>query len=235
MALEIATTSNNPEVLAELSRLLRFSESEFALIVAVCDASEQRQELVRQLRQQCNVPFDEMRLPPSSTTLFTPLRNYVSNPPPAALIVYGLDEVLDRHCQLNFPYLKSSPKSLSFAFDGRFKQPLIAASIDARVIVTDKLRSYGAAKKDLIPGVEYRQHKGLNNRAENSHRPTRVRERWMGRFKSPGHAQRFLSAFEPIRGYFHPHQHPQSATEYRATMRQRLSDWQQFTRLSSIA
>ena len=60
-------------------------------------------------------------------------------------------------------------------------------------------------------------------------------ERRMGRFKSPGQAQRFLSAFEPIRGYFNPHQHKQSATEYRETMRQRLSDWRQFTRLSSIA
>ena len=95
MALEIATTPNNPEVLAELSRLLRFSEGEFALIVAVCNASEQRQELVNQLRQQCNVPFDEMTLPASSTALFTPLRHHVGDLPPAALMVYGLDEVLD--------------------------------------------------------------------------------------------------------------------------------------------
>ncbi|MGF1523874.1 MAG: hypothetical protein ACFBSF_16270 [Leptolyngbyaceae cyanobacterium] len=95
MALEIATTPNNPEVLAELSRLLRFSEGEFALIVAVCNASEQRQELVNQLRQQCSVLFDEMTLLASSTTLFTPLRHHVSAQPPAALMVYGLDEVLD--------------------------------------------------------------------------------------------------------------------------------------------
>ncbi|MEO0988673.1 MAG: IS6 family transposase [Cyanobacteria bacterium J06639_14] len=73
-----------------------------------------------------------------------------------------------------------------------------------RVIVTDKFKSYGAAKKELLPGVEHRQHKGLNNRAENSHRPTRTRERRMGRFKSPGQAQRFLSAFEPIHGRSNP-------------------------------
>ena len=48
-----------------------------------------------------------------------------------------------------------------------------------RVMITDKLASYPAAKKDLIPGVEHRRHKGLNNRAENSHQPTRRRERQM--------------------------------------------------------
>jgi putative transposase len=63
-----------------------------------------------------------------------------------------------------------------------------------RVIITDKLKSYGAAKREILPGVEHRQHRSLNNRAENSHQPTRQRERRMQRFKSPGHAQRFLSA-----------------------------------------
>ena len=104
-----------------------------------------------------------------------------------------------------------------------------------RVMITDKLKSYGAAKKELLKGVDHRQHKGLNNRAENSHRPTRVRERRMGKFKSPGGAQRFLSAFERIRGYFHPHQHLQSATEYRKTMSQRLKRWHHITGLSFLA
>src|ERR687885_2100141 len=63
-----------------------------------------------------------------------------------------------------------------------------------RVMITDKLASYAAAKADLLPSVEHRRHKGLNNRAENSHQPTRRRERQMKRFKSPGQAQRFLSA-----------------------------------------
>src|ERR687889_953100 len=53
-----------------------------------------------------------------------------------------------------------------------------------RVMITDKLPSYGAAKREVMPGVEHRQHKGLNNRAENSHQPTRRRERQMKRFKS---------------------------------------------------
>src|SRR5215218_6332261 len=48
-----------------------------------------------------------------------------------------------------------------------------------RVMITDKLPSYGAAKREVMPGVEHRQHKGLNNRAENSHQPTRRRERQM--------------------------------------------------------
>jgi putative transposase len=66
-----------------------------------------------------------------------------------------------------------------------------------RVMITDKLASYRAAKKkEITPGVEHRQHKGLNNRAENSHQPTRRRERQMKRFKSAGQVQRFLSAHD---------------------------------------
>jgi len=51
-----------------------------------------------------------------------------------------------------------------------------------RVLVTDKLKSYGAAKAKILSGVEHRLHKGLNNRAEVSHQPTRQRERQMRRF-----------------------------------------------------
>src|SRR4051812_22844865 len=65
-----------------------------------------------------------------------------------------------------------------------------------RVMITDKLASYGAAKGEVMPSVEHRRHKGLNNRAENSHQPTRRRERQMKRFKSAGQAQRFLSAHD---------------------------------------
>jgi len=60
-----------------------------------------------------------------------------------------------------------------------------------RVMITDKLASYGAAKREIMPGLEHRQHKGLNNRAENSHQPTRRRERQMKRFKSPRQALDF--------------------------------------------
>ena len=64
-----------------------------------------------------------------------------------------------------------------------------------RVLVTDKLTSYGVAHRRLIPSVEHRRSKYLNNRAENSHQPTRQRERAMRQFRSPGGAQRFLQRF----------------------------------------
>lgn len=66
------------------------------------------------------------------------------------------------------------------------------------IMVTDKLKSYAAAKKEILPTVEHRQHKGLNNHAKNSHQPTRLREKKMRRFKSVGQAQKFLAASELI-------------------------------------
>jgi putative transposase len=71
-----------------------------------------------------------------------------------------------------------------------------------RVMITDKLASYGAARREIMPGVEHRQHKGLNNRAENSQQPTRRRERIMKRFKSAGQAQRFLSVHDQVGNLF---------------------------------
>ncbi len=76
-----------------------------------------------------------------------------------------------------------------------FRKLLKGCEYVPRVLIPDKLPSYGAARKECLPSVEHRQHRRLNNRAENSHQPTRQRERTMRRFKSPGHAQRFLSAF----------------------------------------
>ena len=73
------------------------------------------------------------------------------------------------------------------------KRLLKSAIIPPRVMITDKLRSYGAARAKMALQVEHRQHKGLNNRAENSHQPTRRRERIMKRFKSARQAQRFLT------------------------------------------
>jgi len=95
------------------------------------------------------------------------------------------------------------------------------------VIITDKLKSYSAAKAEVMPGVEHRQHKGLNNRAENSHQPTRVRERVMRRFKSAGHAQRFLSAFSIISSHFRPRRHLLTAEHYREEMKSRFGTWRE--------
>jgi putative transposase len=76
-----------------------------------------------------------------------------------------------------------------------------------RVIVTDKLESYGAAKREILPGIEHRQHRYLYNRAGNSLQPTRQRERRMRRFKSPAQAQRFLSVQGTIGSHFRPGRH----------------------------
>ena len=83
-------------------------------------------------------------------------------------------------------------------------------------MITDKLASYGAAKRAVMPSVEHRKHKGLNNRAENSHQPTRRRERLMKRFKSAGQAQRFLSAHDGINNLFLLRRHRVPADHYRA-------------------
>ncbi len=116
-----------------------------------------------------------------------------------------------------------------------FKKLLKGLEYVPRVIITDKLRSYGAAKKVLLPRVEHRQHKRLNNRAENSHQPTRVREKVMRRFKSAGQAQRFLSANGPIREHFRPKRHKLSAVDYRAQMQERFGTWNEVTTLSIAA
>jgi len=96
-----------------------------------------------------------------------------------------------------------------------------------RVIITDKLRSYSAAKAEVMPDIQHLQQKYQNNRAENSHQPTRLRERVMRRFKSSGHAQRFLSAFGIITSYFHPGRHLCTARVYREMMKRRFADWEQ--------
>lgn len=104
-----------------------------------------------------------------------------------------------------------------------------------RVIITDKLKSYAAAKREILPGVEHRQHKRLNNRAENSHQPTRLREKKMRRFKSARHAQRFLSAFGRIYEHFKPRRHRMNAQEYRARLRCRFQVWNEVTGVKLVA
>lgn len=97
----------------------------------------------------------------------------------------------------------------------RFLKRLIACFGDPRVVVTDKLRSYIKPIRDLAPDADHRAHKGLNNRIEGSHRPTRKREKILGRFKSPRQAQRFLAAHDQINVVFRPRRYRLSATSYR--------------------
>jgi putative transposase len=78
-----------------------------------------------------------------------------------------------------------------------FRKLLKGLQYMPRVIITDKLKSYGAAKREILPGVEHRQSRYLNIRCENSHRPTRQREYRMQGFKSAGHAQGFASLTVP--------------------------------------
>ncbi len=78
-------------------------------------------------------------------------------------------------------------------------------------IVTDKLRSYGAATRTVMPDVEHRSHKGLNNRAENSHVPIRKRERMMQGFRSWSGLQRFVPIFSAVRNLFTPSRSHRSA------------------------
>jgi putative transposase len=94
-----------------------------------------------------------------------------------------------------------------------------------RVIVTDKLKSYAAAKRTIMPGVEHRQHKGVNNRAENSHQPTRRRERQIKRFKSARQVQRFLSIHDPIANLFHLRRDHRPVADYRAARAQAFETW----------
>jgi putative transposase len=104
-----------------------------------------------------------------------------------------------------------------------------------RVLVTDKLASYGVAHRRLMRSVEHRRSKYLNNRAENSPQPTRQRERAMKRFRSAGGAQRFLSAFSGISPHFRPHRHLLHAQEYRSEMANRFSIWNEVTGLTTAA
>src|SRR6185437_1092996 len=94
-----------------------------------------------------------------------------------------------------------------------------------RVIITDKLKSYAAAKREIFSGVEHRQSRYLNNRAEVSHQPTRRRERQMQCFKSARHAQRFLSIHSRIHNHSQLRRHRLSASEYRSSRGATFRTW----------
>ena len=94
-----------------------------------------------------------------------------------------------------------------------------------RSVVTDKLRSYGAAKQELIPSVVHHRGPRLNNRAENSHQPTLERERRMRRFKLMRHAQRFLPVHAQVSNHFRPGRHLMRACNYRSLMAGRFASW----------
>jgi putative transposase len=110
-----------------------------------------------------------------------------------------------------------------------FRKLLKGLKYCPRVLITDKPRSYAAARRQILPGVEHRQHKGLNNRAEVSHQPTRQKERQRRRFKSPGQAQRFLSAHGSINNLFRCRRNRLSRATYRAVRNQAFQTWSEVT------
>src|SRR5215211_3483709 len=116
-----------------------------------------------------------------------------------------------------------------------FRKLLKGCQYVPRVLIRDKLGSYSAAQKEVLASLEHRQHKRLNNRAENSHQPTRQRERTMRRFKSAGHAQRLLAAQGPIREHFCPRRHRLPAMRYRAVLQERFAVWNTITGLQMAA
>jgi putative transposase len=94
-----------------------------------------------------------------------------------------------------------------------------------RRIITDKLPSYGAARRQVMPRVEHRSHKGLNNRAENSHLPLRKQERMMQGFRSVGGLQRFTSVFSAVRNLFVPPHSRRSALATHLHRLQAMAAW----------
>jgi putative transposase len=117
----------------------------------------------------------------------------------------------------------------------RFSRKLLKGLCYApRVIVTDKLGSYGTAKREILPGVEHRQSRYLNNRCEVSHQPTRWRERHMRRFMSARQAQQFLSTHSPIHDHFQLRRHRLSASEYRAALDRAFLTWRDATGVALV-
>ena len=116
-----------------------------------------------------------------------------------------------------------------------FRRLLKGLQYVPRVIVTDKLQSHGVAHRKLLPRVEHRQSRYLNNRAEGSHRPTRRRERQMQRFKSPEQAQDFLFSHAFVHGHFHPRRHLLTASTYRATRTEAFNVWHQEAYAQGVA
>jgi putative transposase len=106
-----------------------------------------------------------------------------------------------------------------------FKRLLRSRGSEPRKIVTDKLRSYGVAHRDLMPDVFHDTSQYGNNRAEQSHEPTRVRERGMRRFKSVKQAQRFVTAYAAVSNLFNLGRHLVRAQHYRNLRVSAFNEW----------
>src|SRR5918994_300920 len=94
-----------------------------------------------------------------------------------------------------------------------------------RRMITDKLGSYAAAQRQVMPDVEHRSHKGLNNRAETSHLPFRRRERVRQGYRSPRYLQRFVSVFSAVRNLFIPSRSSCSDSATRLHRLNAIAEW----------
>jgi putative transposase len=110
-----------------------------------------------------------------------------------------------------------------------FRRLLTGLKFKPKRVITDGLRSYNVACRAVMPNVRHRTSRYLNNRAENSHRPTRRRERQMQRFKSSEQAQRFLSSHAMIYGHFRPRRHLMTAVQYRRARARAFRIWREET------
>ena len=106
-----------------------------------------------------------------------------------------------------------------------FKRLLRRQGEVPRRIVTDKLRSYGVAHRELMPNTIHDTAQYANNRAELSHQPTRVRERGMRRFESVAQAQRFLTVHAAVYNLFNPGRHLVRAAHYRKRRTDAFGQW----------
>ena len=115
------------------------------------------------------------------------------------------------------------------------RKPLKRQGRAPRVMVADKPASYGAARREPMPGVEHRRHKGPDNRAGKSHQPTRRRERRMKRSEAPRQAQRFLSAHGRINNLFRLRRDHAAAVDYRAARTRAFEVWAEISGVAAAA
>ena len=116
-----------------------------------------------------------------------------------------------------------------------FKKLLKCQQAKPIKIITDKLRSYSAAKREIMPSVEQSIKQYENNRCELSHQPTRQQERQMRRFKSQGHAQRFLSCHGVVNNLFRLGRHLMKAKNYRVFRERSFAEWGRVSCIQNLA
>ena len=106
-----------------------------------------------------------------------------------------------------------------------FRRLVLSSGTQPRKIVTDELRSYRVAQREVMPDTIHSTQQYENNRAEQSHESTRVRERWMRRFKSVRQAQRFLGTHAAVSNLFNLGRHLDDAQHYRDLRISAFAEW----------